>query len=52
MAEDERKIAALRDKLQGLLLKEIPGLVINGEMSDRRIREICIFRFRIFRTVR
>ncbi len=35
MAEDERKIAELRDKLQGLLLKGIPGLVINGDMSDR-----------------
>ena len=35
MVEDERKIAELRDKLQGLLLQEIPGLVINGDMSDR-----------------
>ncbi|MGL5193124.1 MAG: cysteine desulfurase family protein, partial [Chroococcales cyanobacterium] len=35
MSEDERKIAELRDKLQGLLLKEIPKLVINGDMSDR-----------------
>jgi len=35
MAEDERNIAQLRDKLQGLLLDKIPGLVINGDKSDR-----------------
>lgn len=35
MVEDEGKIAQLRDKLQGLLLDKIPGLVINGDKSDR-----------------
>lgn len=35
MAEDEGKIAQLRDKLQGLLVDKIPGLVINGDKCDR-----------------
>jgi cysteine desulfurase len=43
MAEDERKIAVLRDKLQGLLLQEIPGLVINGDMSDRIPEKFAYF---------
>lgn len=35
MVEDEGKIAQLRDKLQGLLVDKIPGLVINGDVCDR-----------------
>ncbi|MFO7030464.1 aminotransferase [Limnospira fusiformis CCALA 023] len=35
MAEDEAKIANLRDKLQDLLLDKIPGLVINGDINHR-----------------
>lgn len=35
MEEDEKAIAALRDKLQSLLLDKIPGLVINGDVSNR-----------------
>jgi cysteine desulfurase len=35
MEEDERAIAAKRDKLQILLLEKIPGLVINGDVEHR-----------------
>ncbi|MBS0015896.1 MAG: cysteine desulfurase [Arthrospira sp. SH-MAG29] len=35
MAEDEARIANLRDKLQDLLLDKIPGLVINGDVNHR-----------------
>lgn len=35
MEEDEWAIAYLRDKLQSLLLNNIPGLVINGDVSSR-----------------
>ncbi|MBW4566200.1 MAG: cysteine desulfurase [Mojavia pulchra JT2-VF2] len=35
MEEDEKAIADLRDKLQSLLLDKIPGLVINGDVSNR-----------------
>jgi len=35
MEEDERAIAANRDKLQYLLLDKIPGLVINGDVTER-----------------
>jgi cysteine desulfurase len=35
MEEDEKAIADLRDKLQGLLLDKIPDLVINGDLSSR-----------------
>jgi len=35
MAEDEKRIAKLRDKLQNLLLDKIPDLVINGDIDNR-----------------
>lgn len=35
MVEDEKAIAAKRDKLQNLLLNEISGLVINGDVTCR-----------------
>ena len=35
MEEDESAIAYLRDKLQSLLLNNIPGLLINGDVSSR-----------------
>jgi cysteine desulfurase len=35
MAEDEKAIAAKRDRLQNLLLANIPGLVINGDTENR-----------------
>ncbi|MEH2266674.1 cysteine desulfurase family protein [Nostoc sp.] len=35
MEEDEWAIAYLRDKLQSLLLNNIPGLLINGDVSSR-----------------
>ena len=35
MAEDERAIALLRDKLQNLLQDKIPNLVINGDLNSR-----------------
>jgi cysteine desulfurase len=35
MGESEKAIAYLRDKLQSLLLNNIPGLVINGDISSR-----------------
>ncbi|BAZ21051.1 class V aminotransferase [Kalymmatonema gypsitolerans NIES-4073] len=35
MEEDEKAIANLRDKLQGLLFEKIPGLVVNGDITSR-----------------
>ncbi|MEB3884295.1 cysteine desulfurase family protein [Lyngbya sp. CCY1209] len=35
MAEDEIRIAKLRDKLQNFLLEKIPDLVINGDINNR-----------------
>jgi cysteine desulfurase len=35
MAEDEKAIAAKRDRLQNLLLEKIPYLVINGDTTSR-----------------
>lgn len=35
MDEDERALAAKRDRLQSELLAEIPGIVINGDMQNR-----------------
>lgn len=35
MEEDERAIANKRDKLQALLVEKIPGLVVNGDKSNR-----------------
>ena len=35
MAEDEKAIALLRDKLQNLLQEKIPNLVVNGDMTSR-----------------
>jgi len=35
MEEDDSAIAAKRDRLQRLLLNEIPGLVINGDVTSR-----------------
>ncbi len=35
MEADEKAIAGLRDKLEGLLLDNIPGLVVNGDMTSR-----------------
>ena len=35
MIEDERAIAAKRDRMQAQLMKGIPGLVINGDMDNR-----------------
>ncbi len=35
MEEDEKRITALRDKLQALLLDAVPGLVVNGDLSAR-----------------
>lgn len=35
MVEDERAIASRRDRLQTLLLAHIPGLIVNGDFSNR-----------------
>lgn len=35
MAEDEKAIALLRDKLQNLLQEKIPNIVVNGDLSSR-----------------
>lgn len=35
MAEDEKAIAAKRDRLQSLLLEKIPSLVVNGDTTSR-----------------
>lgn len=35
MVEDERAIAVKRDKLQAQLLKNIPGLIVNGDRHNR-----------------
>jgi cysteine desulfurase len=35
MAEDEKAIAFLRDKLQKLLQEKIPNLVVNGDLTSR-----------------
>jgi len=35
MAEDEKAIALLRDKLQNLLQEKIPNLVVNGDITSR-----------------
>ena len=35
MAEDEKAIALLRDKLQNLLQEKIPNLVVNGNLTSR-----------------
>ena len=35
MAEDEKAIALLRDKLQNLLQEKIPNLVVNGDLTSR-----------------
>ncbi len=35
MEEDERAIAHLRDRLQGLLLNKIPGIIVNGDVTSR-----------------
>lgn len=35
MEEDEKAIAAKRDRLQSLLLEKIPNLVVNGDISSR-----------------
>ena len=35
MMEDERAIATKRDKMQKLLIKAIPGLVVNGDIESR-----------------
>jgi cysteine desulfurase len=35
MDDDERAIAAKRDKLQTQLLESIPGLIINGDIANR-----------------
>ncbi|MCP2729889.1 cysteine desulfurase family protein [Limnofasciculus baicalensis] len=35
MEEDEKAISSKRDKLQNLLLKKIPGLIINGDPTSR-----------------
>jgi cysteine desulfurase len=35
MTIDETAIAQKRDRLQSLLLKEIPGLIINGDLPNR-----------------
>lgn len=35
MEEDERAIAAKRNRLQNLFLEKIPGLVINGDVTSR-----------------
>jgi cysteine desulfurase len=35
MVEDERAIASRRDRLQTLLLTHIPGLIVNGDISNR-----------------
>jgi cysteine desulfurase len=35
MEEDERAIAAKRDRLQKMLLEKVPNLVVNGDIEDR-----------------
>jgi cysteine desulfurase len=35
MAQDEKAIALLRDKLQNLLQEQIPNLVVNGDLTSR-----------------
>jgi len=35
MADDERRIASLRDRLQMLLRQGLPGLVVNGDVTNR-----------------
>lgn len=35
MAQDERRIAGLRDRLQMLLCQGLPGLVVNGDVTHR-----------------
>jgi cysteine desulfurase len=35
MEEDEKRIAAMRDRLQALLLAKVPQLVINGDIDSR-----------------
>lgn len=35
MLEDEKAIAALRDKLQNLLQEKIPNMVVNGNLNSR-----------------
>jgi cysteine desulfurase len=35
MEEDEKAIAALRDRLQSLLIDKIPNLVVNGDVNFR-----------------
>jgi len=35
MAEDEKAISLLRDKLQNLLQEKIPNLVVNGDLKSR-----------------
>ena len=35
MEEDEQAIALKRDKLQSLLIKKIPGLIVNGDTTSR-----------------
>ncbi len=35
MAADEPRIAAMRDRLQELLLADIPGLIVNGDLANR-----------------
>ncbi len=42
MEKDEQKIAKKRDKLQGLLLEKIPGLVVNGDTEHRLAGNIHI----------
>lgn len=34
-AEDEPRVAALRDRLEGLLTERVPGLVVNGDRENR-----------------
>jgi cysteine desulfurase len=35
MEEDEKRIAAMRDRLQALLLAKMPNLIINGDATSR-----------------
>lgn len=35
MDENERTLAAKRDKLQAQLLKNVPGLIVNGDIHNR-----------------
>lgn len=42
MEGDEKKIAKKRDKLQGLLLEKIPGLIVNGDTKHRLAGNIHI----------